>query len=206
VGGIIVKQKIPFLRNFNWRILLLRLLINALALLITALLVPSIYFVDRSFASLLVLALGLGILNALVKPVIQVLTLRLLFASYGLIVILINSLMLFLLSYFMTQRFAVDSVFWAIVGGALIGLLGSLLESLLGVTPPIVAERYPDLRARIKEGQVVAFQTLLEQPLPALEEEIQEVAAEAGVAGTAKTVSEPEAVITDVQAPAGGAA
>jgi hypothetical protein len=86
-----VKQKIPFLRNFNWRILLLRILINAAALFLTAALVPDIYFVDRSLASLLLLAVGLGLLNAFVKPVLQVLTLHFIFASYGLIVILINA-------------------------------------------------------------------------------------------------------------------
>ena len=54
------KREIPFIRNFNWRILLLRILINAVALFLTAALVPDIYFVDRSLASLLLLALGLG--------------------------------------------------------------------------------------------------------------------------------------------------
>jgi len=201
-----MKQKIPFLRNFNWRILLLRLLINALALLITALLVPSIYFVDRSLRSLLLMALALGILNALVKPMIQVLTLRLLFVSYGLIVILINSLMLFLLAHFFPQRFAVDSIFWAFVGGAVIGLLGSLLESLFGVTAPILADRYPDLRAIIKEGQVGGVETLFEQPLPTLAPQTPEVAAETVLAEAAEMLPEPEGVITDAQAPAGGAA
>ena len=200
-----MKQKIPFLRNFNWRILLLRLLINAAALCLTALLVPSIYFVDRSLSSVLLLALGLGILNALVKPVIQVLTLRLLFASYGLIVILINTLMLYLLAHFFPQRFAVDSIFWAFVGGAVIGLLGSLLESLFGVTAPILAERYPDLRAKIKEGQVGGVETLLEQPLPALAPQVPEVAAEPILIEAAATIPQPEAAITDAQAPAGGA-
>ena len=133
-----MKQKIPFLRNFNWRVLLLRILINAVALLLTAALVPEIYFVDRSVASVLLMAVGLGLLNAIVKPIIQVLTLRFIFASYGIIVILINTFILWLLSFLFPQRFAVDGFFWAFVGGALIGLGTSLLESLLGVTPPVV--------------------------------------------------------------------
>jgi len=200
-----MSRKIPFLRNFNWRILLFRLLINAAALCLTALLVPSIYFVDRSLSSVLVLALGLGILNALVKPVIQFLTLRLLFVSYGLIVILINMLILYLLAHFFPQRFAVDSVFWAFVGGAVIGLVGSLLESLLGVTAPILADRYPDLRAKIKEGQVGGVETLLEQPLPTLAPQAPELAAETIVVEAAEMIPEPEVAVMDAQAPAGGA-
>ena len=142
------KAKIPFLRNFNWRILLLRILINAAALLLAAALLPSIYFVDRSLVTLFLMAFALGVLNAFVKPIIQVLTLRFIFASYGLIVVLINTLMMYLLAFLFPERFAVDKFIWALVGGALIGSVGGLLESLLGVTPPIVADRYPELRRR----------------------------------------------------------
>ena len=151
------KREIPFIRNFNWRILLLRILINAVALFLTAALVPDIYFVDRSLASLLLLALGLGVLNAFVKPVLQVLTLRFIFASYGLIVILINALILYLLALFFSARFAVDSLLWAFVGGALIGAIGSLLESLLGVTAPIVGDRYPMCARRSRRSRVAGL-------------------------------------------------
>jgi len=160
-----VKQKIPFLRNFNWRILLLRILINAVALFLTAALVPDIYFADRSLASLLLLALGLGVLNAFLKPVLQVLTLRFIFASYGLIVILINALILYLLALFFSARFAVDSILWAFVGGALMGAIGSLLESLLGVTAPVVGDRYPYVRTKIKEEQGRGLEARIAQPL-----------------------------------------
>ena len=52
------------------------------------------------------MALGLGVLNAFVKPVLQVLTLRFIFASYGLIVI--RQAILYLLAFFFPARFAVD--------------------------------------------------------------------------------------------------
>ena len=159
------KREIPFIRNFNWRILLLRILINAVALFLTAALVPDIYFVNRSLASLLLLALGLGVLNAFVKPVLQVLTLRFIFASYGLIVILINTLILYLLAFFFPARFAVDHLIWAFVGGALIGAIGSLLESLLGVTAPIIGDRYPYERTKIKEEQGRGLEARIAQPL-----------------------------------------
>ena len=159
------KREVPFIRNFNWRILLLRILINAVALFLTAALVPDIYFVDRSLASLLLLALGLGVLNAFVKPVLQVLTLHFIFASYGLIVILINTLILYLLNFFFSARFAVDRLVWAFVGGALIGAIGSLLESLLGVTAPIVGDRYPIVRTQIKEEQGRGLEARIVQPL-----------------------------------------
>lgn len=178
------RQRIPFIRNFNWRILLLRILINAVALFLTAALVPDIYFVDRSLLSLLLLALGLGVLNAFVKPLLQVLTLHFIFASYGLIVILINTLVLYLLAFFFPARFAVDHLLWAFVGGALIGAIGSLLESLLGVTAPIVGDRYPNVRTQIKEEQGSGLEAWITQPLApsmplAVAEEPDATAAEA---------------------------
>ena len=57
------------------------------------------------------------------------------------------------------------SFFWAFVGGALIGAMGSLLESLLGVTPPIVGDRYPDVRAKVKEEQGRGLEARIAQPL-----------------------------------------
>ena len=204
------KQRIPFIRNFNWRILLLRILINAAALFLTAALVPDIYFVDRSLASLLLLALGLGLLNAFVKPVLQVLTLRFIFASYGFIVILINTLILYLLAFFFPARFAVDHFLWAFVGGALIGAIGSLLESLLGVTAPIVGDRYPYVRTKIKEEQGRGLEARIAQPLTpsmplAAAEELEVNAAE--VAETsAEAASTAESIDAGAQVAAGGEA
>jgi putative membrane protein len=202
-----MNRRISFWRNFNWRILLLRILINAVALLLTAALVPDIYFVDRSLRSLLLLALGLGVLNAFVKPVLQVLTLHFIFASYGLIVILINTLILYLLAFFFPARFAVDHLLWAFVGGALIGAIGSLLESLLGVTAPIVGDRYPNVRTKIKEEQGRGLETRIAQPLTpsmplAMAEEPDATASETQAAAA----SAAESIDAGVQVAIGGEA
>jgi len=204
------KREISFIRNFNWRILLLRILINAVALFLTAALVPDIYFVNRSLASLLLLALGLGVLNAFVKPVLQVLTLRFIFASYGLIVILINTLILYLLAFFFPARFAVDHLIWAFVGGALIGAVGSLLESLFGVTAPIIGDRYPYVRTKIKEEQGRGLEARIAQPLaPSASLEVAEdpVANAAEVAETpAAAASAAESIDARPQVAIGGEA
>ena len=141
-------------RQFNWRMLLMRIVINALALLITAGLVPNIYFIDRNFRTWLLLAVALGVLNALVKPIIQFLTLRFIFATYGLVVVLINGILLLLLEFLFPTRFSVEGVFlWPLVGGAVIGIVSAFLESLLGLSPPIVSEKYPEVRQRIKDRE-----------------------------------------------------
>jgi putative membrane protein len=140
-----------FLKQFNWRFLLVRILVNALALAITAAVMPKIYFVDKSVWSWLLMAVTLGILNALLKPLLQFLTLQFIFVTYGLVIVLVNSLILWLLSLLFPERFAVDNLLWALAGGLVLGLLSSFLESLLGLTMPIVPEEAATLRRRLEE-------------------------------------------------------
>lgn len=149
-------------RQFNWRMLLMRIVINALALLITAALVPNIYFIDRTVRTWLLLAVFLGVLNAFVKPIIQFLTLRFIFATYGLVVVLINGILLLLLEILFPTRFAVDGIFfWPLIGGAVIGIVSAFLESLLGLSPPIVSEKYPEVRQRIKDRETSSMQAVI---------------------------------------------
>lgn len=140
-----------FLKQFNWRFLLVRILVNAIALAVTAIIVPKIYFVDKSIWNWLLMAIMLGVLNALIKPILQVLTLQFLFVTYGLVVVFVNTLILLLLSFLFPARFAVTNLLWALVGGLVLGLLSSFLESLLGLTMPIVPDEPPELRHQLEE-------------------------------------------------------
>ncbi len=162
-----VTQRFVLLKGFNWRVLLIRFVVNALALLVTVGLVPYVSFVDWRFGSVALLALGLGILNALVKPILQFLTLNFIFVTYGFIVIFINTLLLYLLALLSRGRFAVESVFWAIVAATLLGVLSSVLENLLGATLPIIPEEYSDLRKQLQKQVPTTAQfveTLAETP------------------------------------------
>jgi len=150
-------------RQFNWRMLLMRIVVNALALLITAGLVPNIYFENRSLLAWIILALALGVLNAFIKPIIQFATLRFIFATYGLVLVLINTVLLLLMAWLFSDHFEVTSAFWALVGGAVIGVTSAVLENLLGITPPIVSEKYPELRARIKARETNSTEALITQ-------------------------------------------
>ena len=155
-------KRFAFIQHLNWRVLLLRVLVNAIALLVTSLFLPHIYFLEPRLLSLLWMALVLGVINALVRPVVQFLTLPFIFATYGVVVVLINAGLLWLLSVLFPSLFAVDGLIWALVGGAVIGLLSSFLESLLGVTPPIVPEKYDSVRQRIR-SQPPALPAVLAQ-------------------------------------------
>ncbi len=124
--------------QLSWRMILVRLVVNGLTLIAVAVFVPNIYFVDRTFGTILLMALALGILNAFVKPIVQFLTLPFIFATYGFVVVLINTVILLLMAAIFEQRFYVGGLVWAIIGGLVMGIFASFLESLLGLNLPIV--------------------------------------------------------------------
>ena len=143
-----MRHRLPLLSHFNWRALLLRFVMNALALALTTIVVPHISFAGNyRILTWLVISAAFGLLNAFVKPVLQFLMLPFLFVSYGFIVVVINSLMLFILSLIFTNRFHVGSLVWAFVAGAVFGFVATMLETLLGLTPPIIEGDLPGLRA-----------------------------------------------------------
>lgn len=155
-----MKEKVLRGRSFNWRMLLMRFVVNLAALTITLLLVPKINLVERTLATWLWLALMLALLNTFIKPIVQVLTLRFIFATTGLIVILINAFILLLLSWLFPEYLQAN-FFWALVAGAVLGLSATFLESLFGLTPPVVSEVYPEIRQRVKDRQFYRTQAEL---------------------------------------------
>jgi putative membrane protein len=74
--------------------LLLRWLLNALILILVARLTPGIEF--TSFWAALVTSLVLGFLNALIRPLILILTLPINLLTLGLFTLVINALMFWL--------------------------------------------------------------------------------------------------------------
>jgi putative membrane protein len=137
--------------------MLVRIFINAIALVVIVLVIPRIGFVDPSLPSILFMAVILGVLNALVKPFLQFLLLPLIFASYGLVVVLLNTLMLLLLAWLFPGFFAVENLLWAFAAGALIGIVGTFLENLLGLIPPIVPDEETGLRRRFIDQPVTSL-------------------------------------------------
>lgn len=153
-----------FIQQFNWKIVLIRILVNGASLALTVLIIPDISFVTQNYWTVVISAIGLGILNAFVKPIILLLTGQFIFATFGLLVILVNALMLYLLEWLFPNILAVNSFFWALIGGAVLGLVSNALENLLGLTPPIVPEDDLELRKRIEAEQPISLVTLVTKP------------------------------------------
>jgi putative membrane protein len=162
-----------FFRQLHWKILLIRILVNSVALTFTVMIIPDIYFITPTFQIVIILSIGLGILNAIVKPVILLLTGQLIFVTYGLLVILVNALLLYLLERFFPDFLAVNGLLWALVGGAVLGLVSNALENLLGLTPPIVPEENLELRKQIEAKQSPPLASLVAKPQTVVRDDVE---------------------------------
>ena len=108
--------------------LLLVWVINAVALLAVAYLMPSIAVAN--FATALVAALILGLVNAVIRPVLVLLTLPATILTLGLFIFVINGLLFWFVGSFI-QGFVVGG-FWAGVIGAIVySLVSWALSSVL---------------------------------------------------------------------------
>ncbi|MBU2550135.1 MAG: phage holin family protein [Proteobacteria bacterium] len=120
--------------------LLLRWLLSGLSLLLVSYLVPGIR-VDSFFYALLAAAF-LGILNAIVRPLLIILTLPLTVLTLGLFLFVINAFMLMILSAVIKGVHV--GGFWPALGGALIlSVIGWLTSSFINDRGRI---EYRDLR------------------------------------------------------------
>ncbi|MFN2431726.1 MAG: phage holin family protein, partial [Gemmatimonadota bacterium] len=93
--------------------LVLRWLLNALALWITDLLLAGIEV--ATLAALLVAALVIGLVNAVIRPVLLVLTIPITVLTLGLFLLVLNGL-LFWLAAALVPGFAVAGFLWAFLG------------------------------------------------------------------------------------------
>lgn len=112
------------------RNLLIRLLVNALALVVAANLVDGIQLAP-GFVDVLVVALVFGLVNALIKPVVVLLSFPFLVITLGLLSFVINAGMLLLTDHF-TERLAVDGFLAALLGSLVISIVGVLAGMFLG--------------------------------------------------------------------------
>jgi putative membrane protein len=108
--------------------LLIRWLLNTLALFVVVSVVPNFHY--RSWMTLAIAAAVLGLLNAIVRPVLFVLTLPLTVVTLGLFLLVLNAIMLELTAW-LVPGFDVDGFGWAIVGAIVLTLV-SLVTDRIG--------------------------------------------------------------------------
>ena len=108
--------------------LAIRWIVNAAALLLIAYLYPGVEV--QGFAAALIAALVLGLVNALVRPILIVLTLPVTVLTLGLFIFVINALLFWFVAE-IVHGFAVTGFGAALVGSLLYSLFTLVTSRLL---------------------------------------------------------------------------
>jgi len=118
--------------------MIIRLLANAVALAAASWIVGGITLqgatTGKRVLTLLIVAAIFGIVNAIVKPVVKVLSFPLLILTLGLLTFVINAAMLLLTSWItgkLDVQFHVDGFWSALFGALIISIVGMIMNSVL---------------------------------------------------------------------------
>ncbi|MDQ6739634.1 MAG: phage holin family protein [Actinomycetota bacterium] len=137
---------------------IVRVLINALALWIASALLPGLQISSSGADGLIpgnstagtvlaFVAIGLifGVVNALVKPIVKLLSLPITFITLGLFTVIINAAMLWLtswLSHYTPVRFTIDTFLWtAVLAAIVISVVSMIAIALTGINRSRVSRR-----------------------------------------------------------------
>jgi putative membrane protein len=122
--------------------LLVRVVIHALALAAATYVLDGITLTGdtggQRAVAMLVVAVVFGLVNAVVRPVVTILSIPFIIVTFGLLLLVINGLMLLLTSWLSQQiglGFHVDGLWTAVVGAVIVSVTTWLLELLLPSDP-----------------------------------------------------------------------
>jgi putative membrane protein len=115
--------------------LLIRWLSTGVALFVAALIVPGISVDGNGWVVYAVMAVILGLVNAVVRPVLKLLTCPLILLTLGLFVLIINALTLWLASWIAVNwlhvGFHVSGFGAALLGSVIVSVVSIVLSALL---------------------------------------------------------------------------
>lgn len=108
---------------------IIQLIISTLAVLITDYLLSGVEIVNGNFFTALIVAAVLSFLNAVVKPIMIILTIPITLISLGLFLLVINAAMVLFASN-LVEGFHVDGFWSALFFSLILSFVTALLESV----------------------------------------------------------------------------
>lgn len=108
---------------------IIKLLITAVAVVLSAYILPGVHV--ESFMVAIIVAVVLGLLNAFLRPILVFLTIPLTVLTLGLFLLVINALIILITDYFIAG-FEVNGFWWALLFSLILSLIVSIFESLSG--------------------------------------------------------------------------
>lgn len=108
--------------------LILEIIISSIAVYFTAWLLPGISV--KSFGSAIIVAVVLGILNAVLKPILQFISFPITVITFGLFLLVINTIIILIASW-LIGSFHVENFWWALLFSIIMSIAVSILESII---------------------------------------------------------------------------
>ena len=106
---------------------IIKLLITALVAYFLSRILSGVQVAD--FTSAIIFAIVLGLLNLVVKPILQLFSLPITIITLGLFSLVINALITLLAAHF-TDGIHVDGFWWAFIFSIALSIITSILESI----------------------------------------------------------------------------
>lgn len=107
---------------------LIRLLVTAAAAYGLSMVLTGVHIAD--FKTAVIFALVLALLNAIVKPLLILLTLPITIVTLGIFLFVINALIILIADRFI-DGIKIDGFLWALIFSLILSVLSSLLNSML---------------------------------------------------------------------------
>ena len=108
---------------------ILKFILTAAGVLLAAFFLPAIKI--DGFKSAVIVTAVLGILNAIVKPILILLTIPVTIITLGLFLLVINTLMIVFADY-LIDGFSVDNFLWAFIFSLILSLLSWMVDGIVG--------------------------------------------------------------------------
>jgi putative membrane protein len=106
---------------------IIKILITGVAALLAAYVLPGVQI--TGFGAALILAVVLALLNAVVRPILVILTIPVTVLTLGLFLLVINAIIILLADY-LVPGFSVDGFLWALVFSLVLSLIEAILDAI----------------------------------------------------------------------------
>ncbi len=128
-------------RRVNVRVLIVRFIMDIVLVTVVLAFMPGFRTdLDLALGSMALLAVIYGLLNAFIRPALDLLLMPFVVQTYGLVVVIVD-IVIFGLLVLLSGSLEASSVWQVLVGGVLLGVFRLIGIGFLGLTPPVVAEQ-----------------------------------------------------------------
>jgi putative membrane protein len=104
-------------------------LVNTVSLFVVSEILPGVER-EEGIVPLLLIALLIGVINAMLRPILYFVSCGLILITLGLIIPVLNALLLLLADEVAGDAFEVDGLLWAVIAALLMGLINSILNGV----------------------------------------------------------------------------